>query len=83
MLTLARAGDLGVVAEMEKAAADLGYQAVQMLLNIPSRLAPKLAEISDEIEIDHLLQQEIRAACNAIAKLQARTADSDPESEAA
>ncbi len=83
MVTLARAGDLGVVSEMEKAAADLGYQAVQMLLNIPSRLAPKLAEISDEIEIDHLLQQEIRAACNTIAQLQARTADSDLESEAA
>ncbi len=83
MATLARAGDLGVVAEMEKAAADLGYQAVQMLLNIPARLAPKLAELSDEIEIDHLLQQEIRAACNAIAKLQTRTAHIDLESEAA
>lgn len=69
MITLSRAGDLGVVSEMEKTAADLGYQAVQMLLNIPSRLAPKLAELSDEIEIDHLLQQEIRAICNTIAKL--------------
>jgi phage terminase Nu1 subunit (DNA packaging protein) len=60
-------GKYGEIQRMQAAAEDLGRQAVQELLNIAPRLSPKLATIADEVEIDQLLQTEIRAICNKIA----------------
>lgn len=66
-------GRYGDVPEMRRTAEDRARQAVLALRGIPSRLAPKLALVTDEIEIDLLLDQEIRAVCQEIeeAALQA------------
>lgn len=61
------AGSLGDVDAMEAAGEDLARQAVNMLLAIPARLAPRLAAMSDETAVDELLQREIRQVCNVIA----------------
>lgn len=65
--THAVAGTYGEIKAMERAAEDLARKAVQQLLNIAPRLAPRLAELEDEVAIDDLLQREIRLVCNAIA----------------
>jgi hypothetical protein len=66
---------------MERLAEDSARQATQALLALPSKLAPRLAGMSDELEIDRLLDTELRAVCQALeaATRRALTADDLPE----
>lgn len=59
------AGKYAEVAEMERIAEDRARHAVNLLRTIPSRLAPVLVG-KDELEIDRLLDAEIRRVCQRI-----------------
>lgn len=78
ILTAKLEGKHGEVRAMELAAEDRARRAVAMLLAIPSRLSPRLAALTDELEIDRLLDQELRAVCAQI-ELDARAALDAPE----
>ena len=75
----------GEIDAMNRIAEDRARQAVQQLLAIPSRLAPRLAAISDETTIDQLLDEEIRSVCQQIeaATLQSLATLDDIPAEAA
>lgn len=62
-----RAGSLGMVAEMEAAAEDLGRRASEALLAIPDRLASALAACDDEVEVHRMLDVDLRRVCDQIA----------------
>lgn len=66
LLTAKLEGRYAEVDAMERLAEDSARQATQALLALPSKLAPRLAAISDELAIDRLLDSEIRAACQAL-----------------
>lgn len=78
-------GKYGDLEEMARTAEDRARHAVLQLRSLPARLAPRLALLHDEIEIDALLDQEIRAVCREIEKaaLAALGADIEPTAEAA
>ena len=78
-------GRYGDITAMEQTAEDRARQAVNRLMTLPSRLAPRLAVIGDELEIDRILDAELRALCAEIegAARQALDAETDPEETAA
>lgn len=61
-------GRYGEITAMEQAAEDRARQAVNRLMTLPSRLAPRLALMTDELEIDRLLDSELRALCGEIER---------------
>lgn len=69
----------GEITAMEQAAEDCARQAVNRLMALPSRLAPRLALMTDELQIDRLLDDEIRQICNEIDQAaRAGLTDQDP-----
>lgn len=78
-------GRYGDITVMEQTAEDRARQAVNRLMALPSRLAPRLALMADELEIDRLLDTEFRALCAEIerAATQAIGDESAPEEEPA
>jgi len=58
----------GDLAEVARTAEDRARHAVLQLRAIPSRLAPRLALLSDEIECGRLLAEEIRTVCQEIER---------------
>lgn len=76
-------GRYGDVQTFEQAAEDFARQAVNRLRAIPARIAPTLVG-KDELEIDRLIDAEIRAACQEMER-HARSAlaalDSDEANE--
>jgi len=81
LLTAKLEGRYADVTTMERLAEDSARLATQALLALPSKLAPRLAGMSDELEIDRLLDTELRAVCQALeaATRRALTADDLPE----
>lgn len=80
-------GKYGEITAMEQAAEDWARQAVNALMSISSRVAPRLVAIADELEIDRILDAEIRAVCTQIevaasAGLQSFTAAMAPAEDA-
>ena len=73
-------GKYADVAAMERTAEDRARQAVNLLRAIPSRLAPILVG-KEELEIDRLLDEEIRRVCAAIEQAARTGIDADDESE--
>ena len=63
------AGSLVPVREIELAIEDLGRRAVEMFLSIPDRLAPKLAEETDETACSSLIDEELRRVCNRVSQM--------------
>lgn len=55
------------VATMRATAEDRARHAVQALMAIPARLAPRLAILSDELAIHRLIDAELREVCAHIA----------------
>lgn len=82
ILTAKLEGRYADVASMERLAEDSARLAVQALLALPSKLAPRLAHISDELAIDRLLDAEIRAVCQALEAATRRTLASDDLTDA-
>lgn len=77
-------GRYGDVAAMEQMAEDCARQAVNRLMALPSRLAPRLALMTDELSIDRLLDDEIRQICHEIEQAaRAGLTDQDPTAAAA
>lgn len=66
LLTAKLEGRYAEVDAMERLAEDSARQATQALLALPSKLAPRLVGLSDELEIDRLLDAEIRAVCQSL-----------------
>jgi hypothetical protein len=66
LLTAKLEGRYADVSTMERLAEDSARLAAQALLALPSKLAPRLAGLSDELEIDRLLDTELRAVCQAL-----------------
>lgn len=81
LLTAKLEGRYADVTTMERLAEDSARLAAQALLALPSKLAPRLAGMRDELEIDRLLDTELRAVCQALeaATRRALTADDLPE----
>ena len=77
LLTAKLEGRYADISTMERLAEDSARLATQALLALPSKLAPRLAGLSDELEIDRLLDTEIRHVCQALeaAARRALTAD--------
>ena len=77
-------GKLGDTDVMARTAEDRARLAVQQLLAIPSRIAPRLLNLSDELQIDRIIDAEIRLVCQQIeadtraAMLTADEADLEP-----
>ena len=81
LLTAKLEGRYADVTTMERLAEDSARLATQALLALPSKLAPRLAGMSDELEIDRLLDTELRAVCQALeaATRRALAADDLPD----
>jgi phage terminase Nu1 subunit (DNA packaging protein) len=75
-------GTYGDLATMAHVAEDTARQAVQQLMAIPARIAPQLAAIDDETEVDRLLDAELRNVCQQIAAAASRSADADDDAPA-
>lgn len=75
-------GRYGDLAAMEQMAEDCARQAVNRLMALPSRLAPRLALMTDELAIDRLLDDEIRTICAEIEAAATTALGADPFDEA-
>lgn len=83
LLTARLEGKYGDIKTMEQTGENAARQAVLALLAIPSRIAPRLAALTDELAIDRLLDAEIRQVCADLEASALRSIDLDDEPQPA
>lgn len=83
LLTARLEGKYGDIKTMEQTSENAARQAVLALLAIPSRIAPRLAVLTDELAIDRLLDAEIRQVCADLEATALRAIDLDDEPQPA